>query len=66
MLGELQTCFVVVYINYITIFIPSISQNLIDLGEPFKRLKSVNLKLNLEKCNFVKNEVKVLGHLVLK
>ena len=26
----------------------------------------MNLKLNLEKCNFVKTEVKVLGHLVSK
>ena len=27
-------------------------------------LKLANLKLNLEKCNFVETEVKVLGHLV--
>ena len=29
-------------------------------------MTSVNLKLNLEKCNFVRVEVKVLGLLVLK
>ena len=26
----------------------------------------MNLKLNSEKCNFVKTELKVLGHLLLK
>ena len=66
MLGELQPRCVVVYIDNITIFSPSLCQHLIDLGEVFKRLTAVNLKLNLEKCNFVKTEVKVLGHLVSK
>ena len=50
--------------NDITIFSPSLCQRLINLCEVFKRLTAVNLDLNLEKCNFVKTEVKVLGHLV--
>ena len=66
MLGELQPRCAVVYIDNITIFSPSLCQHLIDLGEVFKRLTAVNLELNLEKCNFVKTEVKVLGHLVSK
>ena len=66
MLGELQPCCAVVYIVNITIFSPSLWKHLIDLGEAFKRLRAVNLKLNLEKCNFVKTEMKVLGHLVSK
>ena len=66
MLGELQPCCVVVYNDNITIFSPSLWQHLIDLGEVFKRSTAVNFKLNLKKCNFVKTEVKMLGHLVLK
>ena len=66
MLKELQPCCAMVYINKTSIFSPSLMQHLIDLGEVFKRLTLVNLKLNLEKCNFVKTEVKSLGHFVLK
>ena len=66
MLGDLQPRCAVVYINDITIFSPLMDQHLVDLGEVFKRLDSVNLKINLDKCNFVKSEVKVLGHLVSK
>ena len=53
MLGDLQPRCAVVYINDITIFSPSMDQHLVDLGEVFKRLASVNLKINLDKCNFV-------------
>ena len=66
MLGDLQPRCAVVYIDDITIFSPSMDQHLVDLGKVFKRLASVNLKINLDKCNFVKSEVKVLGHLVSK
>ena len=66
MLGELQPRCAVVYIDNMIFFSPSLRQQLIDLGIVFKRLIAVNLKLNLEKCNFVKTEVKVLGHLVSK
>ena len=41
-------------------------QHIISLGEVFFWLAKVNLKVNLDKCNFVKTEVKILGHLVSK
>ena len=66
MLGDLQPKCAVVYIDNITIFSPSMGQHIIDLGEVFSWLAKVNLKVNLDKCNFVKTEVKVLGHLVSK
>ena len=66
MLGDLQPRCAVVYIDDIAIFSPSLDQHLVDLGKVFERLTSVNLKINLDKCNFVKSEVKVLGHLVSK
>ena len=66
MLGDLQPKCAFIYIDNITIFSPSMGQHLIDLGEVFSWLAKVNLKVNLDKCNFVKTEVKVLGHLVSK
>ena len=66
MLGNLQPRCVVVYIDDITIFSLSRGQHLIDLGKVFNWLLEVNLKIYLEKCSFMKSEVKVLGHLVLK
>ena len=48
-LGELQPLVVVAHIDNVPIFSPSISQQLIDLGAVLRRLKTVDLKLNLEK-----------------
>ena len=64
MIGELQPCCAMVYINKINIFSPSNSKHLKDLGEVFRRLTLVNLKLSLEKFNFVKTELKVIERLV--
>ena len=66
MLGNLQPRCALVYIEYITIFSPSMKQHLQDLRDVFERLQKTNLKLNFEKCKFALPEVKVLGHLVLQ
>ena len=66
MLGDLQPHCAVVYIDEMTIPSPSFGQRLIDLGKVFKKLASINLKIDPDKCNFIKSEVKVLGHLVSK
>ena len=41
-------------------------QHLIDLGKVLEKLAKANLKVNVEKCLFIKEEVLVLGHLVSK
>ena len=66
MLGDLLLRCAVVLIDDITIFSLSLGQHLVDLGKVFKQLATVNLKINLNRCNFVKYEVKLLGHLLLK
>ena len=66
MLGDLQSRCAVVYIDDITIYIMSLGQYFAELGKVFERLRNVNLKINLDKCNFFKSEVKVMGHLVSK
>ena len=54
---DLQPRCAVVYIDDMTIFSLSLGQHLVDLGKVFDWLASVNLKINLDKCNFVKSEV---------
>lgn len=34
------------------------------LDEVFRRLREANVKLNPKKCNFVKQKVEYLGHVV--
>ena len=42
-------------------FSSSFEDHLKHLDQVFSRLKSVNLKLNPSKCDFVKDEIKYLG-----
>ena len=63
---NLQPRCAVVHINDITIFSPSMKQNLVDLEDVFIRVQEANLKLNFDKCKFALLEVKVSGHIVSK
>ena len=54
----------VTYIDNITIFSPSMEQHIVDVEAVLERLNNVNLKINIKKCRFAMNQVKVLGHLV--
>jgi len=53
-----------VYIDDVVIFSPSVEQHLIDLEAVFKVILDNGLKINLEKCQFFKESVEVLGHLL--
>ncbi len=46
----------------ITVFSPTFDQHLIDLEQTLLRLQEVGLRLNLEKCAFGKQKIKLLGH----
>ena len=39
-------------------------QHLINVDKVFFKLEAVNLKVNIMKCSFLKDKVKVLGHIV--
>lgn len=56
--------FVEVYIDNITIFSLDFETHMRHLAEVFQRLREANLKVNLDKCNFARKQVKVLGHIV--
>ena len=64
--GDLQPRFVVVYIDDITIFLNSLMKHLQDFDKLLNKLDGANLKVNLNKCTFCKEEVLVLGHIVSK
>ncbi|CAC5386872.1 unnamed protein product [Mytilus coruscus] len=57
-----QIC--LVYLDDVIIFSKSFEEHMKNLKEVFQRLKAANLKLNPKKCNFLKTEVKFLGHIV--
>ncbi|CAG2223494.1 unnamed protein product [Mytilus edulis] len=48
----------------IIVFSKSFEEHMKNLKEVFQRLKAANLKLNPKKYNFLKKEVKFLGHIV--
>ena len=56
--------FVVVYIDDILVFSPTLEQHLIHLQAVIKRISAAGLKLKPSKCRFVRSEVEYLGHLI--
>ena len=65
-LGELQPKIAVVYIDDITIFSPTLEQHYEDVNRVLERLDVANLKVNVNKCAFAREEVVVLGFKVSK
>ena len=65
-LGELQPKIAVVYIDDITIFSPTLEQHLEDVNRVMERLSVANLKFNVNKCSFAREEVVVLGFKVFE
>ena len=63
-LRGLEYRFALIYIDDIVIFSKSIKEHLTHLEEVFRRLRDANVKLNPEKCSFVKQRIVYLGHVV--
>jgi len=56
--------FVEVYLDDITIHSDSFDEHLLHLRKVFTKLNEANLKINIEKCQWISNRVKLLGHAV--
>ena len=56
--------FVMVYLDDVIIYSETFEQHLEHLQIVFNRLKKAGLKLNPDKCDFVKSELEFLGHVV--
>ncbi|XP_050310841.1 uncharacterized protein LOC126746579 [Anthonomus grandis grandis] len=53
-----------VYMDDIIIYSPTIHEHINRLQEVFKRLRKSNLKIQPDKCEFLRKEVAYLGHLI--
>jgi len=53
-----------IYIDDLIIFSSSLNTHITDLQRVFEIIKENGLKINLEKCNFFKESVELLGHTV--
>jgi len=53
-----------IYIDDLIIFSPTFEQHIEDLKKVFDILKDNGLKINLDKCDFFKESVELLGHTV--
>jgi hypothetical protein len=56
--------FVMVYLDDVIIYSDTFEQHLEHLRDIFDRLEEAGLKLNPDKCSFVKEELEFLGHIV--
>jgi hypothetical protein len=63
-LHEYLDVFIVVYLDDILVYLKLKGEHVRHVKLVLKRLKKNNLLLKLEKCDFYKQEVKFLGHLV--
>lgn len=55
-----------VYMDDIIIYSPTVHEHISRLTEVFKRLRNANLKIQPDKCEFLRKEVAYLGHLITK
>lgn len=53
-----------VYMDDIIVYSPTIHEHISRLTEVFKRLRKANLKIQPDKCEFLRKEVAYLGHLI--
>ena len=53
-----------IYLDDIVVFGKNMQKHNINLLDVFARLRQVNLKLNPEKCHFLKKELIYLGHYI--
>lgn len=56
--------FVEVYVNYVFIFSQAPEEHLDHLAKVIERLQEVGLKLKPTKCQFIRQEVEYLGHVM--
>ena len=63
-MGDLNLRDCLIYLDDIIIFSSTFEEHLEHLEAVFARLKEHNLKLKASKCEFLKSEVKYLGHVV--
>lgn len=64
LLRDVLNKFCLVYLDDIIIFSPSLDEHIKHLKLVFEKLKNANLKLQLDKCEFLRKETEYLGHVI--
>lgn len=62
-LGNICHEFTIVYLDDILIASSSLEEHMMYIDYVLQRLKKVGFRLNLDKCEFVQQEIKFLGHI---
>lgn len=62
--GEYIGKFCMVYLDDIIIFSTSLEEHTLHLKKVLKKLSDANLKIQVDKCEFMKHETEFLGHVV--
>ena len=65
-LGELHLNWCIIYLDDVIIFSENPEEHLIRLEGVFKKLRTAGLKLKPSKCEFFKDQITYLGHIVSK
>lgn len=63
-LKDILNKYCMVYLDDIIIFSPSLEEHIKHLKSVFDRLRNANLKLQLDKCEFLRKETEYLGHVI--
>ena len=63
-LGNLHLHYCIIYLDHVIAFSKTLGEHLLRLRAIFERLKKTELKLKLLKCEFSKQELTYLGHVV--
>ncbi|CAF1461519.1 unnamed protein product [Didymodactylos carnosus] len=61
-LGHLRWDCCLVYLDDVIVFSPTFEQHLEDVNKVCRVLSSANFKLNVDKCEFFKQQIEYLGH----
>jgi len=56
--------FIEIYLDNLTVHSLTIDEHLAHIDIVFRKLEAASLKMNLPKCKWIQNEIKVLGHII--
>ena len=65
-LGNLHLHYCIIYLDDIIVFSKTLEEHVVRLRAVFEKLKQVGLKLKPSKCEFFRQELTYLGHVVSK
>ena len=65
-LGNLHLQYCIIYLDDIIVFSKTLEEHLMRLQAVFEKLKKAELKLKPSKCQFLKQELTYLGHIISK